>query len=699
MASFIGPQALPQMIPSEQIIPTTKTILAEVRDVRNAVVKNATPSTACFANVIKPLIDIENRIQGRLGLIVMLRYASLDKATREASNEVVRLMGESESEFTAREDFYMLVKAVENKHDELDSEATKYLNCLLIDFMRCGHGVLDKDGVKHYLEKRNEIDKLRRKFNENIRDEDGGVWLSLEELDGVPGKDLSQFLEKEGMKFVHFRKTELDIIMKYARNPATRKKMYVADANKLVQNVDLFKEVLIQRDENARLLGYRSHAAFRLEKRVAKSSDWVENFLDNLEAVLIPQGNLEMQELLGIKQRYLAENVDYPQEYPNTMPPWDYAYYTRLSLQDIQVDHAKISEYFPLQNTVLAMLEVFTSCLQLRFVPLSPELITGSRWHEDVEAWSVWDERESSKGEFIGYLYTDLLWRPNKHQGSQNVNIQCGYLKDDGTRTYPATVLMCSFPRPPTLGYTLLKHNEIVSLFHELGHGIHDLLSRTSYVKYHGHRAPPDFAETPSIMLENWCWMRDELKQMSCHYTTLDSKYLNKWQEEHPGENCPPATIPDDIIDNLIRNRNLNRTLWFLYQLALSRFDMSVHNARNHAECVNLDPTGLYNDLMEKLRFLSNPDPRDRGHPHADFGHLLSGYDAGYYSYLSASVFATDIFQATFAENSRSLPAWDKYRRGILEYGGSRDEMEMMTKFLGRPPSAESLLRSLKLSG
>lgn len=132
-----------------------------------------------------------------------------------------------------------------------------------------------------------------------------------------------------------------------------------------------------------------------------------------------------MKALLERKRRYLAENTDYPQEYPDIMPLWDYEYDTRLALESLHVEHAKISEYFPLQNTVSAMLEVFTSCLQLRFVPLPPEVMVGSQWHEDVEAWSVWDEREASKGEFIGYLYADLLWRPNKYQGSQNVNLQC----------------------------------------------------------------------------------------------------------------------------------------------------------------------------------------------------------------------------------------------------------------------------------
>lgn len=126
---------------------------------------------------------------------------------------------------------------------------------------------------------------------------------------------------------------------------------------------------------------------------------------------------------------------------------------------------------------------------------------------------------------------------------------------------------MCSFPRPSDLPCVLLRHAELVSLFHELGHGIHDLVSRTSFVRFHGHRAPADFAEAPSVMLENWCWMRDELRRMSCHYSHLNPEYQVLWQAEHPGQAAPPEKIPDDLLDSLVASRSLNRALWFLRQL------------------------------------------------------------------------------------------------------------------------------------
>jgi metallopeptidase MepB len=541
------PQAFPRIIPAEEVLPTMKTIIREQEDVFDHVAKTVHPSEASFETTIRPLIEAENRIQGRMAVIAMLRYASPDQAAREASDEAIWLMRESASNMTARKDLYLLVKAVQDKAEHLHFEDAKYLNSLLKDFTRSGHGRLSEDQIKSYLEKRNRIDELRRQYNRNVRNDEGGVWLSLEELDGLPARDLARFSqgpthpEKEDMRFVRFTRADLNAVLQHAKRTATRKKTYVANEKKLPQNVDLFKQIIMLRDENARLLGYTSHASFRVENRVAKTTEWVNNFLDELEHVLLPQGELEMQALLE------RRSIDFPDN-AKSMPPWDYDYYNRMLLEELDVKHEQISEYFPLEHTMSAMLEVFASCLQLRFIPID-KIEDGSTWHEDVKIWSVWDGGESSKGGFVGYLYADLLWRPNKHQGSQNVNLQCGYIRSHNTRVYPATVLMCSFPRPAASGCALLKHSEIVSLFHELGHGMHDLVSRTSSVRFHGHRMPPDFFEVPSVMLENWCWTRDELKQMSCDRSN------------------PPEKIPDELLDSLVRSRSRNRALWFLRQL------------------------------------------------------------------------------------------------------------------------------------
>lgn len=424
------PQLLPKILSTEDIIPTTKTVLNELRAVWDLVAQNVTPSSACFDNAVQPFIDVENQTQGTLGVIAMLRYASPDPAGRAASEEAVGLISTCSSEFTARDDLYRIVKAVKDGREHLGPEASKYLEILLADFTRCGHGRLDADQVKQYLDRRNEIDSLRRDFKRNIRECDDGMWLSPEDLDGVPQAELDRFGvgkegPNEGMLFIRTQSADPDIIVRHATNPRTRKRVYLAEMGGLEGNVDLLRDIILKRDDNACLLGYSSHAAFRLERRVAKTVGWVDEFLSDVQSNLLERGAAEMKLLMERKASYVQADPKRDEPYPDCMPPWDYPFYSHIVQEEMNIRHEQIAEYFPLRNTLMSMFDVFASCLQLQFIPLDPETLAESTWHDDVEAWSVWDLREKTRGEFVGYLYADVLQRPGKHKGSQNVNLQC----------------------------------------------------------------------------------------------------------------------------------------------------------------------------------------------------------------------------------------------------------------------------------
>lgn len=272
------------------------------------------------------------------------------------------------------------------------------------------------------------IDIKRRQFARNIMDNDEGIWMTGEALDGVPSADLARF--RSGSQtdttkyFVHFTKADIQAVLMYARNPTTRKALYTSANNSLGENVELFKDIIVRRDINARMLGYNSHAAFRLQKRMAKTPCWVHGFLDELQHALLPLGRREMDVLQARKTRYLQES-GLTDEYPDIMTPWDLQFYTRVVAEESKVHHETIAEYYPLQNTVSCMLDTFAHCLQLRFEELAPDQIEESTWHEDVNVWCVWDETHESRDDFIGYLYMDLLFRPNKYRRSQDVNLQC----------------------------------------------------------------------------------------------------------------------------------------------------------------------------------------------------------------------------------------------------------------------------------
>jgi len=288
-------------------------------------------------------------------------------------------------------------------------------------------------------------------------------------------------------------------------------------------------------------------------------------------------------------------------------------YYDRLLLEKkYQLDSQKISEYFPLTHTIEGMLKIFESLFGLEFVEVTDN--SKSVWHEDTKQFRVYNEKPSDGDEqtFVGWLYLDLHPRDGKYGHAANFNLQPGFTDENGKRHYPATALVCNFSKPTPTKPSLLKHDEVVTLFHELGHGIHDLVAITNYSRFHGTNVVRDFVEAPSQMLENWCWTVSELASLSSHYQT--------------GEK-----IPKDMIDNIIRTKNVNAALFNLRQLHFALYDMKMHNLSSPEDAEKIDPTSEYNNYRTEITMLDPPEGMDDhfGHGEATFGHLMGGYDAG----------------------------------------------------------------------
>lgn len=360
-------------------------------------------------------------------------------------------------------------------------------------------------------------------------------------------------------------------------------------------NVAIFKETLGLRDEAARLLGYPDHATVVIENKMAKTPKTVHEFLGDLRTRLADGGKKEVAHLLEIKK---TECEARGLEFDNKYYLWDHRYFDRLMIeQEYSIDENKIAEYFPLQPTIKAMLNLFEELMGFSFHELdaaerariSP---TGKgediSWHEDVILFSVWDDAGEGDG-FVGYLYLDLHPRAGKYGHAANFNLQPGFLKEDGTRRYPATALVCNFSKPTASRPSLLKHDEVVTLFHELGHGIHDLAGRTKYSRFHGTNTVGDFVEAPSQMLENWCWTPLVLKRLSKHVETGES-------------------IPEDLITKLISTKHVNGALFNLRQLHFGIFDMAVHTPKTHEEVKNLETSAVYNGLRADISGLLGPE-------------------------------------------------------------------------------------------
>lgn len=635
------PQAPPSFTATpDSVLADTKSMLASSKKVTDDIVASISLQDASFKNVLLPMANDENQQTLKAHILGFYQSVSTDQALRDASTEAEKLMDDFSIEAAMREDVFKLVDAALKSGESLDPESQRLLEKEHKGYVRNGLNIPAGPKRDRFKEIKKRLSQLGIAFSKNLNEENGGLWFTAQELDGVPA-DVLSLLKKEGDKyFLTFKYPDLFPTLKYATNSETRKKVFIANENKSNQNVPLFREAILLRDEAARLLGYPNHAAFRIEDKMAKTPKTVDDFLGDLRGKL-SQGGLD--EIVTLKELKKEDLKSRGEEYDGKYYLWDHRFYDRvMEEKDYQLDQQLISEYFPLQNCIKGMLEIFEEIFGLQFV----EIVGGDRdtisptgkgndivWHEEVQVFSVWDD-EGEGGGFVGYLYLDLFPRVGKYGHAANFNLQPGFIQENGTRRYPATALVCNFSKPTAKKPSLLKHDEVTTLFHELGHGIHDLVSRTTYSRFHGTNTVRDFVEAPSQMLENWCWTPSQLKSLSKHYSTISSDYYDSWRE-HAGSDVtkPEEHIPDDLIQKLIKTKNLNGALFNLRQLHFGIFDMTIHEPKDHASLEELNISETYNALRKDISKIDGPEALGEGNGwgngQATFGHLMGGYDAG----------------------------------------------------------------------
>ncbi|KAJ5508103.1 Peptidase M3A/M3B [Penicillium freii] len=692
------PQSLPRVLTTEEIVPAMQRIINEYDTIRALILEGITPTTATFSNVMLPLVQVENSVQGELGMIYMLQYGSPSLATQSAFDEARTLYLRASALWAADEKFFKLLQAAKEKPDfqTLDGESKHLLEKELLEYKHAGLGILGHAELEEYQKSQMEISDLERKFQQNLAREAGGLCFSLEELNGVPEDELAKWNNGPGeeelvsenhqqiKKFVPFANGGTLAVLTYAHSPETRKKMFLADNSKLKENKPLFEEIIKRRARQAQFLKYTTHAEFRIERRMAKVTSWVKGFLSQLQTTLCLYGRCEIAVLQNRRLEDLRASGQYSDHRGKLgFPPWEKRYYEQLVQREFEIDQLKISEFFPLERTATNMLAIFASLLGLRFDSIPAERLTEDViWHDTVRGFSVWDTKDDC---FVGYLYFDLLWRENKYRGLSTAG-----WKQAIPFNNPNVFLPDSNSNKLCLTQTSPSRQNI-----EMGHSIHDLLARTKYIRFHGYRLPPDFGEMPSIMLENWCWMKDVLEELSCHYTTLDENYLADWQKQYPSEPNPPTKIPEGLVENLIKHRYFNRGLYHLYQLSISIFDLQIHSLSTDKEIADLDVQNMWYDLREEIEGMDFSECRD-GFAFGTFTHLTAGYDVCYYAYLCCTAMAQDLFLSVFAHDPHNRDTWDKYRRGILEYGGREQNLlGMLEDFLERPPNMNSLVEGI----
>ncbi|CAO3686709.1 unnamed protein product [Umbelopsis ramanniana] len=642
-------------------------IMAQELEVNNKVAGLA-PEKQTFETVILPMSRVDNAVAGEAHLATNLSYFSPEKDVRDASLEADKAYDAFGIEQGMRVDLYEAVLNVFNKTDlaTLDPEDARLLTKTELDFRRSGLALEES--------KRNELKEIRKKlselgidFSKNLNEESSTVSFTKDELENMDDDFLSGLKTEEvdGVQkyILTMRYPDVLPVLKNCKNENTRRIHYIAYESRNKENIAILEEAVKLRRQAAKLLGYPSHAAFILEVKMAKSVETVQSFLKDLVDRLEPIGEKELERLKNIKRK---EKESRGEEYDGNINGWDTAYYLRILLEEeYQVDQQVIQQYFPLSNTVDRMLEIYSKVLGLRFVKVPAD--TAVVWHPDVQLYECWDDTDTQ--EFSGYMYLDLHPRENKYSHAACFPLQPSYLKENGDRVAPSAAMVANFTKPTADKPSLLKHDEVVTLFHELGHVMHHICSRTKHTRFNGTAVERDFVEAPSQMLENWCFDSQSLKYLSSHYQT-------------------GAPIPDEIIDRIVKAKNVNGAMFNLRQLFFGIYDMTLHTSDDE----KLDTSVLWHKLRKEVSLINSPEGT---YGQAAFGHIMGGYDAGYYGYLWSKVFSTDMFYTKFNNNTLSRDNGLAYRHKILSRGGSRDGMDLLRDFLEREPSSDAFMKEL----
>ncbi|RSL69086.1 hypothetical protein CEP53_002378 [Fusarium sp. AF-6] len=670
------------------LLAETSSNISSITALEDTLVSTLTPSTATFSNLLLPILHHDHHVS-KSGLIARLfSSVSEDKDLRDASRKVEEMTLKANAEGLMRRDVASLVKAVYEKHQRgeevLDDESTYTLFKTHRAYQNTGAGIQDEALREKYMaavEERNQVLVAARK---TISESDEGIYFTRDELAGVPSSILDAMAHNEdGTKLkVTFKKGHLISVMKHAISARTRKALLTAKEQRFPENVARLERAVELRNSTARMLGFKTHAALKMEDKMAKNVESVVERLERLRTELKPLAEEEMKTLYGIKKTYIKDHgTDEDLEDALRLNAWDWAFYARiLEKERYSVDSLLISEYFEVNHSLKGMLGIFEELFGMVFIPTD-----APTWQKDVTVYEAWDSEEQGGG-FLGYLYLDLYAREGKYSGAHSSLIQPGFTTPENTRHYPSSSLVTSLIHTPSRP-TLLMHSELKTMFHELGHAIHKLVTRTA----HQHGCARDFVEIPSILLESWIWVPSVLRRLGRHYSYLNDEGLAFWECQKGERERPSETLPEKLALDLARTKHVNGAHAMLHQVFLALFDLTIHNTE---EGHPVDTTELWNKSKSEIMGLFREDSIGQ----ASFAHLFRGYDAAYFTYALSKVYATDLWVSAFKANPMDKAAGLKYRQLVLQPGGSQPELKSLTNFLGREPNDEAYYSEISSS-
>jgi oligopeptidase A len=675
--------ALPQFskIAPSEIVESIKTSIQGCKAAVERVVESGELS---YANLVETLEQADDELSQLWSPIGHMNSVVSCDELREAHDACLPLLSEYSTYLGQHEKLCALYQAFQASEDfkKLDGAQKKVINNAVRDFTLSGVA-LSGEKKQRYADIKRQLSDLSSGFSNNVMDATLNFTKHITDesiLDGLPESAKAAAAQAAQQKDLDGYVFTLDIpsylpIMMYADNAELREEMYRAYSTRASEldtpdakfdNTDIIKQTLALRSEVSKLLGFENYAEYSLATKMAESTEQVVGFLHDLAQRSKPQAQDDVAEVQAFA---MAEHgID-------SLNAWDYSYYSeKLKQQKYAVSDEELRPYFPEDKVISGLFEVVSRLYSLSIV----EVKGVDTWHEDVRFFEIRDAVVKGSGEtgtLRGSFYLDLFARAKKRGGAWMDECRVKRMNASGAVQSPVAYLTCNFNAPVGDKPALFTHDEVVTLFHEFGHGIHHMLTKVTVGGVSGINGVAwDAVELPSQFLENWCWEPEALAFISGHYET-----------DEP--------LPKDLLDKLLAAKNFQSAMQMLRQIEFSLFDFTLHQSPGDS----VDVSTVLANVREQVSVIKAPAFNRFQN---SFGHIFAGgYAAGYYSYKWAEVLSADAFSKFEEEGIFNPETGRSFLENILEKGGSQEPMALFVAFRGREPNIDALLRHSGISG
>lgn len=628
----------------------------------DAIIQNPEPPT--FANTLIPL-EKSGRTLSRVSAVFWhLNGTDTTDGIQAIAREVTPLLSRHQNDIALNDPLFQRVKAIYGQKEslELGSEESRLLEETYRDFIRSGADLPPE--AKEKVKKINEqISDLALQFRNNLLKETNSFKLFLDrkkDLEGLP-RDLIDAAAKaasgagrEGQWLFTLHKPSWIPFLQNSPRRELREKLYRGyfmrgDNDNEFDNKKIIAQMAALRVRRANLMGYKTHADYRLEINMAQTPENVYRLLNRVWEPALEMAREEVRQMQAIIDR---EGGDF------NLQSWDWWYYAeKLRQEKYALNEGELKPYFEVNAVREGAFEVANRLYGITFT----ERNDLPRPHPDAKVFEV---READ-GTHLGILFTDYFYRESKRGGAWCGSLQ-GYSNIEGDTRHPLVYTVCNFPQPVGDTPSLLSFDQALTLWHEFGHALHVLFNRTTYPGI--SRVARDFVELPSQIMEHWCAHPEVLKSYTRHYRTGDP-------------------IPDELIDKLEKSSLFNQGFVTVEYVAAALLDMNYHTLTTTEP---VDTASFEKNFIDRIGLIPQIIPRYRS---TYFQHIIGGYDAGYYAYIWSEVLDCDAFEAFLEKGLYDQKTARSFRDHILARGGSEDEMVMYKKFRGREPRIDGLLK------